>query len=63
MATISPVNLQIPRVSNSTKVSVRSQVNPSNHDVTAGQHYREICQLTGDDTPGDGTDDVLHVTL
>lgn len=31
----------------------------SNQDLATQQTYREVCRLIGDDTPGDGTDDII----
>jgi hypothetical protein len=65
MARISPVTLTITPATNSAKVVVYVgyTVFGSNHDLAAEQHYREVCELVGDDTPGDGTDDVLKNLL
>jgi len=62
MASIGPVNLRIIDVPNSSNASidVGYTVSASSHDLATQQHYREICELIGDDTPGDGTDDVLR---
>lgn len=62
MASIQAITLTITPVPNSANVSVQVGyvVSPSNHDLASGQHYREVCQLIGDDTPGDGTDDILR---
>ncbi len=62
MASIQQVALTITPVPNSTNVSVSVGyvVSASNHDLASEQHYREVCQLIGDDTPGDGTDDILR---
>ena len=62
MASVQPVTLTITPVPNSTNVSVGVGyvVSASSHDLATDQHYREVCQLIGDDTPGDGTDDVLR---
>src|SRR5262249_28893635 len=40
-------------------VNVSYQLAGDAVDVALQQPYREICQLIGDDTPGDGTDDIL----
>ena len=32
----------------------------SGDDVATQRSYREVCEIIGDDTPGDGTDDVLR---
>jgi hypothetical protein len=65
MARISPVNLQITPATNNAKVivDVGYTVFGSDHDLTTEQHYLEVCELIGDDTPGDGTDDVLFKML
>jgi hypothetical protein len=62
MASVQPVSLTITPIPNSTNVSVGVGyvVSASSHDLATDQHYREVCQLIGDDTPGDGTDDVLR---
>ena len=62
MASIQPITLTIQRIPNSTNVSVQVGyvVSASNHDLASEQNYREVCQLIGDDTPGDGTDDILR---
>lgn len=65
MASIQPVTLSIARVPNSSTVSVQVGyvVSASSHDLATEQNYREICHLIGDDTPGDGSDDVLRTLL
>ena len=62
MASIQPITLTITPVPNSTNVSVQVGyvVSASNHDLASEQNYREVCELIGDDTPGDGTDDTLR---
>ena len=62
MASIQQVALTITPVPDSTNVSVSVGyvVSASNHDLASEQNYREVCQLIGDDTPGDGTDDILR---
>jgi hypothetical protein len=62
MASIGPVSLRIIDVPNSSNASidVGYTVSASSHDLATQQHYREVCELIGDDTPGDGTDDVLR---
>ena len=62
MASIQPITLSIQRVPNSNNVSVQVGyvVSASGHDLATEQNYREVCQLIGDDTPGDGTDDILR---
>jgi hypothetical protein len=63
MATIGNVTLTITPVLNSNDVFVQIgyRVFPSSHDMATEQHYREVCELIGDDTPGDGTDDVIKI--
>jgi hypothetical protein len=65
MASIQPISLRITRVPNSANVSidVGYVVSASDHDLAAEQNYREVCELIGDDTPGDGTDDILRTIL
>ena len=62
MASIQQVNLAITPALNNANVivDVGYSVSGSSHDIATQQHYREVCQLIGDDTPGDGTDDVLR---
>ncbi len=62
MASVQAGNLTITPVANSDNVSVYVgyMVAASSHDLATGQHYREVCELIGDDTPGDGTDDPLR---
>jgi hypothetical protein len=62
MASIGPVTLTITPVLNSTNVSVGVGyvVSGSGHDLATEQNYQEVCHLIGDDTPGDGTDDILR---
>ena len=62
MASIGPVSLRIIDVPNSSNASidVGYTVSASSHDLATQQHYREVCELIGDDTPGDGTDDILR---
>jgi hypothetical protein len=62
MASIQQVTLTITPVPNSANVSidVGYVVSGSGHDLATGQNYREVCQLIGDDTPGDGKDDILR---
>jgi hypothetical protein len=62
MASIGPVTLRIINVPNSANASidVGYTVSASSHDLATEQNYREVCELIGDDTPGDGTDDVLQ---
>jgi hypothetical protein len=62
MATIQSITLTITPLPNSTDVTVYVGyvVSASSHDIATEQHYREVCELIGDDTPGDGSDDVLR---
>lgn len=61
MATISPITLTIGPGNSPSNASVQVgyTVSASNHDLASAQTYRDICELIGDDTPGDGTDDIL----
>ena len=61
MATISPVTLAITRIPNTNLVRFNHNysITGSNHDIASEMSYREVCQIIGDDTPGDGTDDHL----
>jgi hypothetical protein len=64
MASIKPIFLQIsPPVNANVNVFVRYGITFNNHDIATKQNYREVCQLIGDDTPGDGIDDALHTVL
>lgn len=65
MATISPVTLEITRIPNTdlARIRISYSITGSNQDIATGQSYSEICQLIGDDTPGDGTDDILGAPL
>lgn len=62
MASIGPITLRIIDVPNSgnASIDVGYIVSASSHDLATEQNYREVCELIGDDTPGDGTDDVLQ---
>lgn len=62
MASISPITLRIINVPNSSNASVDVgyTFSASSHDLATQQHYREVCELIGDDVPGDGTDDLLR---
>lgn len=62
MASIQPITLRITRIPNSANVSIDIgyTVSASSHDLATEQNYREVCQLIGDDTPGDGTDDIIR---
>jgi len=61
MATIGPITLTIGPGNSPSNASVQVgyTVSASNHDLASAQTYREVCELIGDDTPGDGTDDLL----
>jgi hypothetical protein len=61
MATIGPITLTIGPGNSPTNASVQVGyvVSASNHDLASAQTYRDVCELIGDDTPGDGTDDIL----
>ncbi|HZR02947.1 MAG TPA: hypothetical protein VFA81_07240 [Burkholderiales bacterium] len=64
MAFITPITLRIFKKPNSTTnlfAEVRYSINADGKDVPNNQRYREVCELIGDDTPGDGTDDLLRV--
>jgi len=63
MAFINEISLKITRnPDNQTAVvDVGYLVSGSPQDISTQQNYRELCELIGDDTPGDGTDDVLKV--
>lgn len=65
MASIQPITLRITRIPNTADVNIDVSyvVSGSGHDLATEQNYREVCQLIGDDTPGDGTDDVLRTLL
>ena len=62
MASIQPITLRIsPTLPNGmVSVDISYTVSASNHDLASEQNYREVCELIGDDTPGDGTDDILR---
>jgi len=62
MASIGTVTLRIVNVPNSgnASIDVGYTVSASSHDLATEQNYREVCELIGDDTPGDGTDDILQ---
>lgn len=66
MASIGLVNLTIAKVphrNNFVLVNVKYQLAGDAFDVALQNPYHEICQLIGDDTPGDGTDDILRTLL
>lgn len=62
MASIQPITLRIsPTLPNGmVSVDISYTVSASNHDLASEQNYRELCELIGDDTPGDGTDDIIR---
>ena len=62
MASIQPITLRIsnPLPNGLVSVDISYVVSASNHDLASEQNYREVCVLIGDDTPGDGTDDVIR---
>lgn len=62
MATIGPVNLAITRLPNTpfARIVISYRIEGNTRDVATEQSYREVCELIGDDTPGDGTDDILR---
>ena len=59
MANIGPVTLNISRVGANALVEVSYGVLAETRDLATQQPYREICRLIGDDTPGDGSDDIV----
>ena len=64
MAFVTPITLSIFAKPNSTTnlfAEVRYTIHEDGKDVANNQKYREVCELIGDDTPGDGTDEVLKV--
>jgi hypothetical protein len=65
MASIQPITLRIsPKLPNGlVSVDISYVVSASSHDLASEQNYREVCVLIGDDTPGDGTDDVLRTVV
>jgi hypothetical protein len=62
MASIGNLFLTITRVPSTANVAVNVSYDLAGDafDVALQTPYREICQLIGDDTPGDGTDDLLR---
>jgi hypothetical protein len=62
MASIQPITLRIsnPLPNGLVSVDISYVVSASSHDLASEQNYREVCVLIGDDTPGDGTDDVIR---
>ncbi len=65
MASIQPITLRIsPTLPNGmVSVDISYVVSASNHDLASEQNYREVCVLIGDDTPGDGTDDIIRTVV
>jgi hypothetical protein len=65
MASIQPITLRIsPQLPNGlVSIDISYIVSASNHDLASEQNYREVCVLIGDDTPGDGTDDILRTVV
>ena len=65
MASIQPITLRISdRLPNGlVSVDISYVVSASNHDLASEQNYREVCVLIGDDTPGDGTDDIIRTVV
>lgn len=59
MARIGAVNLTITRDVANAIIKVSYTVTGSDQDVASQQPYREVCRLIGDDTPGDGVDDLI----
>ncbi len=60
MAIISPVTLSISRSGADALIEVRYTITGDIRDRITNQPYVEICRLIGDDTPGDGTDDIIR---
>lgn len=63
MAKIQPINLSIaPNPNNNGKflINISYVVSAGPNDSLSEQNYREVCELIGDDTPGDGTDDIIR---
>ena len=65
MASIQPITLRIsnPLPNGLVSVDISYVVSASSHDLASEQNYREVCVLIGDDTPGDGTDDILRTVV
>jgi hypothetical protein len=59
MAIIGPVTLAISRSGANAIVDVTYTITGNIPDRIERQKYMELCRLIGDDTPGDGTDDVV----
>lgn len=63
MAKIQPITLTIPQNPNNNgkfPINISYVVSAGPNDSLTEQHYREVCELIGDDTPGDGTDDIIR---
>ena len=64
MATIGPVTLTITHKPNGRLLfNLHYTITGSDYDKATEMSYREVCQVIGDDTPGDGTDDVIDTLL
>ena len=65
MASIQPITLRIsnPLPNGLVSVDISYVVSASSHDLASEQNYREVCVLIGDDTPGDGTDDIIRTVV
>jgi hypothetical protein len=59
MANIGPITLRISRAGENALIEVFYGVLAETRDLATQQPYREICRLIGDDTPGDGADDIV----
>jgi hypothetical protein len=56
---VSAVALTITRVGENAVAKVAYVIEGDIEDSSSGQTYLEVCRLIGDDTPGDGIDDVI----
>jgi hypothetical protein len=63
MAEINEITLTIIPKPNSTNLfsEIRYSIQGNDEDVANELRYRQVCELIGDDTPSDGTDDVLYL--
>jgi hypothetical protein len=64
VAFITPIQLRIfakPDSPTNVFAEVSYAIQADGNDVETSRKYREVCELIGDDTPGDGTDDALKV--
>ena len=64
MAEINEIKLEITKNPNNPAnlfSEIRYSVQGNDDDVANERKYREICELIGDDTPGDGQDDALYL--